>query len=78
MSSRYDLTLVEKFMLPNAYGQKRTVLIKRNGFGRYTWRLVYHDNPALVRAEHTYTDNFFDDAKAAKRSARRFMKNLAQ
>lgn len=78
MSSKYDLTLVEKLTLPNTYGVERTILIKRNGFGRFTWRLVYQDNPSLTNKEHTYTENYFDDAKSAKRSARRFMKNLAQ
>lgn len=78
MSSLYTLRTVQEFKLPNAYGQERTIRIKRNGFDRHTWRLLYHDNPAIADLEHTYTENYFDDAKAARRSARRFMKKLAQ
>lgn len=42
----YALRHHQKLALPNAYGQERTILIKVNGFGRFTWRLCYQDNPA--------------------------------
>lgn len=76
--NKYALRTVAEFKLPNAYGQERTIRIKRNWFDLYTWRLLYHDNPAIADREHIYTENYFDDAKAARRSARRFMKRLAQ
>jgi hypothetical protein len=75
MSSRYDLRQFQALELPNAYGEKRRVVVYVNGFDRYTWRLFYPSAPDVA---HTYTDNYFDSAKAARRSARRFMRSLAQ
>jgi|688.fasta_scaffold239141_3 hypothetical protein len=76
--NNYKLSLVEKIVMPNALGQNRTLLIKRNGFGRLTWFLQYQDNPAIADREYSYTDNYFDTVAAVKRSIRNFMKKLAQ
>lgn len=69
---------IDRFALPNAFGALRTVVVLRNDWGRYTWRLLYQDNPAIADREHEYTQNWFDTAAAARRSARRFVRTLGQ
>jgi hypothetical protein len=66
---------IETLQLLNARGQLREVRIKLNRHGRFTWRVVYPQQPTV---EHAHTYNYFDTAQAARRSARRHLKNLAQ
>lgn len=74
-------TTVNRLDLPNALGQIRTILIKQKiGLdgrpGAFFWTLIYPESP--IDREHRYFYNYFDTAAAARRSARRFMKSLAQ
>ena len=66
------------FLANNCYGQPRTIVISRNEHGRYSWKLRYQDNPVIADQLYTYSYNYFDALQAAKRSALRFVKNLAQ
>lgn len=68
----------EQYTVLNACGQPRTIMIKRNADGLFSWRLRYQDNPVMPDREHRYTDSWFATVSAAKRSARRFMRTLAQ
>jgi hypothetical protein len=70
--------VTERFVTNNACGAPRTVVIRRNEHDRYTWRVVYQDNPAISDVEHTYTWHWYDSAKAARRAARRFVRTLGQ
>lgn len=69
---------VKRYTLINACKQERTVVIRRNEYGRFTWRLIYQDNPAISDREFTYTHNWFDSVRAAKRSAKNFVRRLGQ
>ncbi len=75
---REDLRTVREFTRPNALGALRTIVIKKNQWERYTWRIRYQDNPRYPDTEHQYTTHYFDDEGRAVKSATRFMKRLGQ
>lgn len=75
MSGPYGERTVREFSHPNYFGQPRTVQLRVNYHGRWTWWICY---PELPEAYPTQSPNYFDSEAAARRSARRCLKSLAQ
>ncbi len=69
---------IKSYKLANAYGKLRTVYIRQNEHGQFSWTLRYQDNPAICNQDYRYSDNYFDTLKAVKRSAKRIVSNLGQ
>ena len=75
MSGVYGERSVREFSHPNAMGQPRTVQLRVNDYGRWTWWIFY---PEMPNAYPLQSPNYFDSEAAARRSARRCLKTLGQ